>query len=129
MPCRKKKGSYKRLNNKGSIAFFIVFAFLAFITLTIFVFMLPILIDFNTRAYATAENLLVDANTTAQDIQNPTVKASFESVITSSTNSIPTQVEILGFFFQYSWIIVLVVITLALYMYTRQSVEAEGGMY
>jgi hypothetical protein len=131
MPCSKKKRKgIGNINEKGSISFYIIFVFLAFITLTLFVFLTPIMMDFNTRIYTAGEIALIDANETASQIQNADVRASFQSSLTSSQNSIPNQVAILSFFFQYAWIIVILVILLSLFIYTRQSVEAEkGGLY
>lgn len=116
------------LNEKGQLSFFIIFIILVFTILVTFVFFAPLLIDFNTRIYASANDILADANVVASQIDDPATQAQFQSAISSSANSIPEQTEILSFFFQYAWIILVVAVTMAIYLYTRRSVETQGGM-
>lgn len=115
----------KIMNERGVITYAIVFIFLAFILLTVFVFITPVLIEFNAEMYAAGEEILLDANATANEFQNQDIKAQFQDALGSAQQSIPTQVSILAAFFQYAWIIILIVVLMVLYMLTRETVEAE----
>lgn len=113
----------KKLNQKGSISFFIVFVALAVILLILFAAVIPLLIAFDTALYEGAEDIILDANKTAGNIQNAEIKASLQSSLQASTDTIPTQIDIMSNFFQYGWILVIVVIVLVLFMISRQTVE------
>jgi len=121
----RKKKENRFLGEKGSISYFIVFVFLAFILLVLFVFITPVLIKFNTELYAAGEDILLDANSTASSLSNAQVRGQLQDSLTAASGSIPTQIDVLSNFFQYAWILIIVIIVLALYMFTRETVEGE----
>lgn len=106
------------MNKKGVIGLFIVFVLFSVILIFLFGFAIPILIDFNSNIYNSAEDILDSVNTT--DMPQET-----QDAITSAKNSIPTQIDVLSFFFEYSWFIVLLVVILVIFLYTRTLVEVD----
>lgn len=113
------------MNQNGSISFVIYFVVLAFITLTLFVFLFPLVMNLNTAFALAGEPLLAQQSELAAGIEDATVKAQVESMIVSEKGVLPQITEILAFFFQYAWILIIFICIMALYIYTRNSVEAE----
>lgn len=111
------------MNQRGSVSFFVVFVFLAFILLVLFALFIPLMIDFNTEIYAGAEMILDDANASAAEIQDADIRAQLQGSIGASQDSIITQTDVLSTFFQYGYIIIILVIVLVIYMIARQTVE------
>ncbi len=113
------------MNEQGSISYFLVYVILAFILLVIFALIIPITIMFNTTIYQSAEDILLDANDVANEIQDPAIKAQLVRALGGNTESIATQVDILSTFFQYGWILIILIIVIVLFLQTRQTVELE----
>lgn len=111
------------MNDRGSVSFFVYFAYLAIILLVLFAIIIPILQQFNTQVYASAENILVDGNTIAGNITDAGIRTALQDNFSAQADSIVTQIDILGTFFQYSWLIIILVLSLAFFIITRQSVE------
>lgn len=108
----------KKYLKPASIGMFLVF--IIFSTLLVFLFGLgiPILMKVNTEFYSAGEDVLNSINTT-------NLPPEMQEAITNAHSSISTQTEILSFFFQYGWIVVLIVILFILFMRSRTLVEAE----
>lgn len=115
----------KKLNEKGSISYFMVFVVLAVILLVLFAVAIPFLQAFNIALYEAGEDILIDANKTVQQLENEEIKAALEGALGQQVTSIETQVDILGTFFKYGWIIIILVIVLVIFLASRQAVEAE----
>lgn len=126
MPCKKKRREKEK--RKGVVGFFLLFVFLSVIIIFFFAFAIPVLIDLETAFYTAGEKALVDADDWVNEINNTQVKTQIQNTLTASQNSIPDQIDILGFFFQYSWIIFIIVILFVIYMRTRVVVESSGGL-
>jgi hypothetical protein len=125
MPCKSRRRVKGRKKKKGATAFFLVFVFLAVILTFLFAFATPLLIDINTAFYAGGEIALEDAETWLDEIQDQDVKDQLEDTIDSSRDSLPEQIEILGFFYQYGWAIIIIVTLFVIFMMTRTTVETE----
>lgn len=118
----------KSKKRKGVVAYFFVFVFLALIVSFLFAFAIPLLIDINTQFYAGGEIALDDAEIWLDEISDADVKAQIEDAIDSSKASIPDQISILAFFYQYGWIIIILVILFVVFMQTRVTVETQIGI-
>lgn len=115
----------KRLNEKGSTSFFVMFVFLSIILLILFAVVIPVLQTMNIMFYENAEGILEKGKASAAQINDANVRGALESGLDAQTDSILTQIDILGVFFQYGWIIIILVITLVIFMITRQTVELQ----
>lgn len=113
-------------DERGSFAYFIAFMFLAITLVFLFGIGIPLLININTEFYAAGEDILnMSVNKTSQ-IQDANARAVFENAQSSMQASVQDQVSILSVFFQYGWLIIIVVIVLVLFMASRQQVETGG---
>jgi predicted PurR-regulated permease PerM len=117
----------EKKQKKGVVPFFMVFVFLSVVLVFLFAFATPLLIDIQTGMYNAAEIALDDADNWASQINDADVKTQIETTLDTSRDSIPDQIEIMGFFFQYSWVIIILVVLFVIFMMTRTTVERETG--
>jgi len=113
------------MNNKGQVAYFFVFVFVAIGLLFLFAVATPFLQTFNIEAYKVGETIINDAQGDIDEIQNTEVRESIDGLLTAQQESMEGQTDVLGVFFQYGWIIIIVVLVLLIFMATRQTVESE----
>lgn len=113
------------MNKKGSTSFFMIFVFLAVILLILFALVVPLIQYVNLNLYAAGEGILADANVVAAGIENDAIRAEMVDAIGAESSVIPTSVQALSVFFQYGWIIIIIMVMLVMFIYTRQSVEYE----
>lgn len=119
------------MNQKGQTSFFIVFIIGAIFFTLLFAIIIPSVINFNLKAYQSAEQLFDMAEETANKIQDANIKTAMLEMTDVSQSSIPTQTQILGEFFQWGWVITIFCIALVLFIITRKQVETQryGGGY
>lgn len=110
-------------DKKGSVSFFIVFVYLALILLLLFAVVIPFLVTIDIEFYEAGEDILRRGKEATAQIEDVNVRAQFDASLDAQTDSVITQVEILGFFFQYGWVLIILIITLVLFLATRQTVE------
>jgi len=117
------------MNNKGNISLYIIFLILGIIIITIGSIVGPMGVLFSTEMITAGETILGNANSSLQEIQDPTIKASVQDVVDSATNSAQTNIEVSGGLYQYSWLLLLVVTLIVLFITTRRLVEfGQGGL-
>lgn len=114
----------RRRAKKGVVGYFMVFVTLSVFLLFLFAFATPFLIQLDTAFYTAGESILDGTGEWINQINDTTVKDQIQSTINSGKQSIPDQIDILGFFFQYAWAVIILVILFVIFMYTRQTVES-----
>jgi len=114
-------------DERGTLTYFIVFIFLVVILLVLFAFGIPLAIRANTEFYTVGEQLINESSATISSIQNQTIKQEIQNALNSAQQSTAEQIDILAWFFQYSWIWILLVITLVIFVIARRSVEYGTG--
>lgn len=108
---------------KGVISFVFVFIVLAVIASFIFAFSIPFLIGVNTSMFNAGSASLDIA--VVDDIQNAEVRNAINATITSAQESTQEQIETMSFFYRYSWVFIIIIIALVMYLLTRESVETD----
>lgn len=114
------------MNQTGNISFVFVFVILAITIIFMFAFLAPTLQEYTLEVYTAAEPILEDANATAQLINDSAIKTSIETSLQESKNTTATQIEILGFFYQYSWLFVIAITSFILLLFSRFLVERQS---
>lgn len=106
---------------------FIAFIFISITLIFLFAVGIPFMIAWNTEMYAAGERIMSSSNiqATIDSIQDASIKAEIEDVFTEAKSSTSTNVSILGFFYQYGWIIIIIITCLMLFMKTRVLVETQ----
>jgi hypothetical protein len=115
----------KKIGERGSISLFMVFVSLSIVLLVLYSLIFPLLQQMNISFFESSESLLIDANATAAKISNPGIRSQLQATLQAEVDSVATQVDILGVFFQYGWIILILVVVLVLFMWSRQLVETQ----
>jgi len=113
-------------DERGSFSYFMVFVLLAVMLVFLFAIGIPLLMAVNSEFYAAGEPLLDRATVSANEVENAEVQAAMLSNIEAQRQSIPDQMEVLGVFFQYGWLIIIVVIVMILFMASRKTIESGG---
>lgn len=121
MKCKRLKELRK--DSKGSVSFSLVFLYLAVILLALFAVFVPFLQTLNLELYDAGEDILERGKEATAKINDANVRAQFDASLDAQTDSIITQVEILSLFFQYGWIIIMLIIVLVLFIATRKTIE------
>jgi predicted PurR-regulated permease PerM len=116
-------------SNKGVISMFIIFIIAAIVGVLIFAVFIPMGISFTTTMYHEGDTLIADANTTANLISDPTVKANLQDAFAEARGQTENHITFLSFLYQYGWIFVVGLVALVLFVYTRRLVEYGGGGY
>lgn len=121
--CSYKGKKKEKEKSKGIISIFLIFLILVITMAFLFGIGIPMAIDVNTEAYMAGETMLSNLNVSA--IQDATVKESLNNSIQQAKDSTVENVSVMSTFYQYSWLIAILVITFALYMLTRSNVEMQ----
>jgi len=108
----------KKRNKKGSIGLVLVFIMLSFFLLFLFAIAIPMLMEVNDSFYSAAGDILSSIDTS----QYP---AEAQTAIDNAYNSIPQSQQILSFFFQYSWLFIILVLGLVIYLFSRTIIETD----
>lgn len=116
----------KKLNERGSFSYFFIFVIAAIILVFFFALIVPLMVTWNTTLYEASEGMLEDSLAVAGDINDPGVSAAFTSSITAASDSLEDQVDILSVFFRYSWLIIIFIAALVIFLFARMQVESGG---
>lgn len=115
-----------RENNMGVMGFFLVFIVLGFMLVILFAVAVPFLINFSTSSYAFGDQIIGDSTAFLDDIQNETIKGQLQSSLSGAQGATQDNIDILTFFYQYGWIIIIVVTSFSIYMVARKVVETQS---
>lgn len=121
---KKKKRSLLK-DRSGSMSFFVAFIFLAAITLFLFSFAIPMLINMNVEFYAAGEEILDSTSNIIDQISDASVKAQLDAAVQASKDTTTENVDTLTFFYQYGWILIIIIIVMVMFVKARQSVEVD----
>lgn len=114
-------------SRKGQISMYIFFVIFAVVLILIGSIIAPFGVLFSSEMYVAGEDILLMANQTASEISDPAIRDLLLGYIGEGVSAQTTNVQISSDLYQYSWIIVLVLAGLFIFMYTRRLVEVRGG--
>lgn len=118
---------FKKKNKKGSVAIYISFMIVAFIIILIAAVLAPMGVEFNTQAYLAGQTILEQANESIQNINDAAIKAEVQGALDAAFDSAANNIEVNANVFQYSWIAVLFLSALTVFLFTRRVVEFSQG--
>lgn len=108
---------------RGVIGIFLVFVFMSAILIFLFGVAVPVLMDFNVNMYSAGERILEHTDLTA--IQNDTARAHINATFEAALGATQENIDILSYFYQYSWLVILIVVLLVIFMRSRLMVETD----
>lgn len=112
-------------NNHATISFAVVFIFLFVVTVFLFAVAIPMTLNINTAFFSMGDDMLEQGLNNIQGIEDPDVQNSVEGTLNSAKDSFSQQANILGFFAQYGWIFVIIIILFIIVIAARKQVESE----
>lgn len=116
-----------RKNKKATVSLYITFIIVATIIVIITALVAPMGADITSKFYIAGQDILGRTNTTIQSIHNDTVRAHIQNTLTAGMNAQQNNIEVSTNLYQYSWIFLLVLTALIVFLYSRRIVEYGGG--
>lgn len=114
------------MKKKAQLSIYFAFIIIAIAIIFIAAVLAPMGVKFNTMAYAAGENILLSANNSIAAIHNAGVKAELYNSTGQALGSIQNNIEVNNQIFQYSWILILGLTALIIFILTRRVVEVGG---
>jgi len=117
----------KRINTrkKGVIALFFAFVIVSIIMIVLFAFAIPLILATNIGLYGAGDDIMdkIDLGT----INDAGIRTAINDSLTTARASTADNVSILSSFFQYSWLIIIVILGLIMFLYSRRIIETQVG--
>jgi hypothetical protein len=114
-------------NKRGVVALYIVFIISAITIVLIASVFAPMGVLFNTKMYAAGLQIMETANTSISNISDPVIKAEIQATIQSAYDAADNNIDVNAALFQYGWILVIGLVAVIVFMYTRSLIEVGGG--
>lgn len=119
---------FNKSNKRGQVFLYVVWFFTAIIVLIVAAVAAPMGVQFNSALYAAGEQILLDANNSIQSINDTAVRTRVNAMLTDALAAQENNIEVNAGIFQYSWIFVLILTMVVVFLFTRQTVEfGQGG--
>lgn len=116
-------------NDYAVFGYFLVFILSAVMLVSLFSFFIPFLIDFSTDMYLAGDDLIANTEEKIAAINNATIRAQIQNNLDNMQSATAENIDYLAFFYQYSWIFIILIITFSIFMIARQTVETKGYAY
>jgi len=117
-----------RMNKKGQTAIYFAWIVVAFTILLIGAFAAPLGTRFSTAVYLAGEDILNDTMPEIESIQDDDIRQSINNSINRAKDNTETNIDVSSDLFQYSWVMILIVTIVGLFLFTRKLVEyGQGG--
>lgn len=118
---------FKR-QKKGQVTIYLTFMIVAIFILFIAAFFAPMGVLLNSKLYEAAEMIMLDANESISNIQDDVVREQIQAEIQAGLDASQNNINVNANIFQYSWIIILALVAIVVFLFTRRMVEyGQGG--
>lgn len=114
-------------DRKGQAALYFTFIVASLIILLIGAVFAPIGVELNTRLYTAGEEILADAQPSIDSINDTTIRNQVNASVAAAKAAGSNNIQVNANIFQYSWIMMLVLLGLVIFLFTRQRVEFGRG--
>lgn len=114
-------------NKKGSVTLYIVFLVMGIIIVIISAFAAPMMVRFNTEMYAAGENIIRQNNDSIASIQDTDMKNTLYTMMDRSQDATAYNIQVNNALFQYGWILVIGLVAIVVFLYTRRLIEYGGA--
>lgn len=116
-------------NKRAQVTIYISSLILAIIILVLTAVIAPAGVLFTAKSVEAGEKIMLQANESISQIQNATIRDKWHGIVGSAYEAADTNIEINSYLFQYSWVIMIALVGIVAFLYTRQLVEfqSRGG--
>lgn len=115
------------MNENGNISFAFILIIIGVVVTFMFIVIAPAMQSYLTKVYAAGEPLIEDANSNAQTFGDSNVKNLMTGTLQDQKDSVSLQIEVLGLFYKFGWLFVLVISAILLLLFSRFLVERNAG--
>lgn len=115
------------LGKRGTVALYLTFIVSAITIIVITAVVAPLGTLFNSKLYVAGEGILLQANESMSQIQDPTVRQAVQNATASALSAGEENIVVTTDLFQYAWIIVIVLVGLITFLFSRRLVEYGYG--
>lgn len=115
------------MNKKANTTLYIAFLVTAIVIIMITAFAAPLGVLFNVEMYKAGEMILSQANESIEGISNATVRDSIRAGINSGFAAEDNNIEVNNNLFRYSWILIVGLTAVMIFLFTRRMVEYQQG--
>lgn len=115
-------------NKRGVITLYITFIIVAIIIITLAAVFAPMGVLFNTEMVTAGEDILLRANDTIAEIGNTSIRAAIYDTTNSALAAAETNISVNNNLFEYSWLLIIGISALIIFIFSRQIVEYGGGL-
>ena len=115
------------MKKKASITLFITFLIFAAIIIIIGAIAAPLGTRFATEMYVAGDKIILSANKSLSGIQNETIRNQISANLAAAQGQQLNNIEVATDLYQYSWLFVLILTALIIFIYTRSMVEVNSG--
>lgn len=117
----------KRLKKKGQAVLYVFWFITAVIIVTIAAVLAPMGVLFNTKMLQAGEDILDKSLDEINAIDDVTVKAAVNDTVLAAKNAGTTNINVNANFFQYSWVIILLITGVITFLQARRLIEVGAG--
>lgn len=114
-------------NKKAVVSLYFAFLISAIIIILFAAIFAPMGVLFNTEMYKAGENILKQANNSIAGINDTAVRLSVQEAVDSGLLATEDNIKTNAALFQYSWLLVIGLTALIMFLITRRIVEYSGG--
>lgn len=108
---------------KAQLAIFFAFIVVLLVIIMITAVIIPVGVELNTQFFLAGEEILAQANESMAAISDATVREQVQNSTAAAMSASQTNIEVGNDLFRYSWVMMLVVTGLVVFMLTRKNVE------
>lgn len=112
---------------KAQISMYITFFIYAAIIIMIAAVLAPMGTLFNTEMYKAGEGILKRANSSINNISDPEVRDRIRDSTQEALDATENNIDMNNDLFQWSWLLVIGMTALIIFLYTRSSIEVGRG--
>lgn len=124
----KRKKKRCKLGKRGVITLYIVFLVTAIFLVLIGAFAGPFGARFSTEAYQMGDDLIRQSNESISSIQDNEVRTRIQGIFSDALDNTESNIDISTGLFKYSWVMLIGLTALIVFLFTRGLVETRGGL-
>lgn len=115
-------------SRKAQATLYIIFIVSALFILLVAAVLAPLGVLMNTELYLAGQSIMENAQGSVGAINNATIRNQVNSTMTTALAATQNNIDINAAFFQYGWVLILVLASLIAFIFTRRLVEyGQGG--
>lgn len=115
------------MKKKGQAVLYVFWFIAAIIIITIAAVLAPMGVLFNTKMLTAGEDILNKAQSDIDGIQDADVQASVNATVAAAKSAAATNINVNANMFQYSWVLILIITGIIVFLQARQLIEVGAG--